>query len=281
MVREGGLRPGLQVVEQPASHLLRHWLSDPPRRSDFTINKTVLNATSTSEGNGLKLKIKFAQALIDIAGKKRCGYHPVFDGVVLSARSAPKLLAAIKEREERAQSPAAQARKDKARQAKVLKEAARQERCTNLGIDAEGQTARWLEQGEIDDDLAELIGWKVAHRHEYTDYDQRFSDEEFYELRSIGYSPAEAREEMQGLARTLQQEEPIPATWPDYLAMYGFASHIATALAGVLKDPSRCHPVWFKEAEIAVRRGDLPLDGLTYEGIQQAIDQWRCERGGA
>jgi Rad4 beta-hairpin domain 3 len=59
-----------------------------------------------------KLGIRFAQALIEFGGKKRFGYHPIFDGVVVSARSASKLLAAIKEREERAHSPAAVARKE-------------------------------------------------------------------------------------------------------------------------------------------------------------------------
>ena len=41
-----------------------------------------------------KLGIKYAQALVEM---KQSGvyYHPVFDGVVVSARSAPKLLEAI------------------------------------------------------------------------------------------------------------------------------------------------------------------------------------------
>jgi len=225
-----------------------------------------------------KLGIKFAQAWIGFDGKKRYGYHPVFDGVVVSARSAPKLLTAIKDRDERAQSPAALFRKEKARQAKIEKEKARRERCDNLGINPDGRTAKWLGRGDIDDDLAELIGFKTAYRHEYTDYDERFSGEEFYSLRSCGYSPTEAREELRSTARNLKQEEPIPATWPEYLEMYEFNSPIAQALASVLKEPHRSHPIWFKEAEIAVHRLGLPLDNLSYDLIKQAIEQWRRER---
>lgn len=38
------------------------------------------------------------------------------------------------------------------------------------------------------------------------------------------------------------------------------------------------HPVWFKEAEIALRRYKLPLDELTYEKVRQAIDLWRLDQ---
>src|ERR1043165_9216206 len=220
-----------------------------------------------------KLGIKFAQALIDFGGKKRYGFQPVYDGVVVSAKSAPKLLAAIKERDERANNPAALARKEKARQARLGQERARRERCDNIGIDPDGQTAKWLAQGEIDADLAELIGWKAAYRHEYTDYDERLNSKEFYNLRSCGFSPQEARDELRETARNLATEKPIPATWPEYLETYGFDSPIAKALASIFKEPERCHPIWFKEAQIAVRRLSLPLDGLTYEIVTEAIDQ--------
>jgi hypothetical protein len=48
-----------------------------------------------------KLKIKFAPALIDFTGKRRYGYSPVLDGVVVSSRSAPKLLAELEARQQR------------------------------------------------------------------------------------------------------------------------------------------------------------------------------------
>ncbi len=79
-------------------------------------------------------------------------------------------------------------------------------------------------------------------------------------------------------ARMLKQEEPILATWPDFLEMDKFDSPIAKELASVLKEPQRSHPVWFKEAEIAVRRLGLPLDNLSYDLIKLAIDQWRRQR---
>jgi hypothetical protein len=76
----------------------------------------------------------------------------------------------------------------------------------------------------------------------------------------------------------MSREQPIPATWPQYLKKYMFKSPVATALAATLADPKRCHPTWFKEAEIAVRRKNLPLDDLTYEAIREAIEDWRDER---
>jgi hypothetical protein len=126
--------------------------------------------------------------------------------------------------------------------------------------------------------LAELIGFKAPYRHEYTDYDECFSSEEFSSLRSCGLSPGEARDELRFTARMLKQEEPIPPTWPDFLEKYKFDSPIAKALASVLKEPQRSHPVWFKEAEIAVRRLGLPLDNLSYDHIKLTIDQWRREQ---
>ena len=141
-----------------------------------------------------KLGIKFAPALIGFGGQKRYGYRPIFDGVVISARSAPRLLAAIKDRDDRAKAPNALARNEKARQRKIDREKKRNRHCTQLGLDPDGLTAKWLERGEIDDDLAELIGWKASYRHKFTDYNKQFSPEEFSQLRASGLSPADARE---------------------------------------------------------------------------------------
>lgn len=248
-----------------------------------------------------RLGIKYAEALIGFAegGRKgRFGYSPKIDGVVVSARSAPKLLAAIKEREERANTPASVTRRKKAKQARARQrqreEDRKQERCRQLGIDPKGRTAEWLNNGDIDADHAELIGFKVMYRHEFTDYDDHFDWDDnqpsryrIHDLRDRGYSLAETRQlmcderrERREEARSIMNERPIPGTWSKYLDYYGFSSHIAQAMAGILKDPHRCHPRWFKEAEIAVRRVKLPLDKLTYKAIARAISDWRDQRYG-
>jgi hypothetical protein len=49
-----------------------------------------------------KLGINYAQALVGFAKRGKYGYAPKLNGVVVSARSAPKLLKAIQEREESA-----------------------------------------------------------------------------------------------------------------------------------------------------------------------------------
>lgn len=49
-------------------------------------------------------------------------------------------------------------------------------------------------------------------------------------------------------------------------------------LARTLKSPAACHPVWFKEAEIAVRHVGLGLGELDLEAIRAAILSWRAER---
>lgn len=224
-----------------------------------------------------RLGIKFAPALVEFE-ESGPYIRPVFDGVVVWARSAPKLLEAITARNINANSPAALAKKEKARQLKNARALQRVAKCNKLGIDPDGRTANWLDAGCIDDDLAELIGFRTAFRHKHTDYDACFDPEEFSKWRSFGYSPQETREEMRAEARTLMQPNSIPATWPEYLHKYEFDSPVAIALSRVLKSTTGCHPTWFKEAEIAVRRAGLPLDGLRYEAIKEAIGQWRDQR---
>lgn len=48
-----------------------------------------------------KMGIKFAPAVVGFTGSRRYGYQPVKDGVVVSAKSAPKLEAALAERDAR------------------------------------------------------------------------------------------------------------------------------------------------------------------------------------
>src|SRR5438874_392925 len=71
------------------------------------------------------LRISFARALVGI-GCSRYGSKPFFDGVVVSARSARRLLEAIAERERRANDPATVARKKRAKQREERRKAERE-----------------------------------------------------------------------------------------------------------------------------------------------------------
>jgi hypothetical protein len=231
-----------------------------------------------------KLGIKFAPAVVAF---QQSGSHlkPVFDGVVISTRSEAKLREAIRAREQRAQSPAATARKERraAEKRKAEREVLRQERqhekrCRRLGIHPEGRIAELLAGGHIDEDLAELLGFTTRYRHEHTDYDQHFDDDQYHDLRSLGFTWQEAKEELRATAREAMQHDPIPSNWPEFLRTYKFTSAIAKALADTLRSPKACYPAWFKEAEIAVRRAGLSLEALSYGAITQAIAQWRAQR---
>lgn len=134
--------------------------------------------------------------------------------------------------------------------------------CDLIGAVHGSRTAHALVRGQIDADLAELRAYKAEYRHEHTDYDDL--------IRESG-DRDDAREAM-------QPTSPIPDAWPDWLDRYGFTGDVVEALAQTLKDPRHCHPVWFKEAEIAVRRAGVGLDELTYEKIRAAIAYWREQR---
>jgi hypothetical protein len=130
-----------------------------------------------------------------------------------------------------------------------------------IGALADSRTTRALAFGHIDEDLAELIAFKTCYRHGETNYDQLLR----------------AGEDKEG-ARILAEASEIPAKWEEYLDRYGFVSPQAIAMARVLKSAQSAHPVWFKEAEIALRRYAESLEHLTYDVIRQAIDAWRSER---
>lgn len=134
--------------------------------------------------------------------------------------------------------------------------------CDRIGAIYGSRTAHALVQGQIDADLAELIAFRASYRHEFTNYDELIRESKDRDF---------AREEM-------APTRPIPDSWSVYLARYGFRGEVAEALAKTLQDPACCHPVWFTEAQIAVRRTGLDLDDLTYEDIREAISQWRDER---
>jgi hypothetical protein len=76
----------------------------------------------------------------------------------------------------------------------------------------------------------------------------------------------------------LAEASEIPADWDNYLSEYGFDSAQAGAMAKVLTNPKAANPVWFKEAEIALRRYGVSLEDLTYENIREAVNDWRHER---
>lgn len=135
------------------------------------------------------------------------------------------------------------------------------EAASRIGALAGGRLAKAVALGRVEPDEAELIAFKARYRHEHTDYE-----------RAIGETGD--RED----ARRSAIEEPIPETWDGYLNEYGFDSDEAKALASMLLDPSAAHPIWFKEAEIAVRRAGLDLRSLTYERIRDAIETWRYAR---
>ena len=222
--------------------------------------------------------INYRKAVIGFAGERKFGFRPIFGGVVVYARSQPKLLNAIAERKARANAPSAILAKQRQAAAKKEREEALRAELRERGIKPSGRLAEALKRGDIEIDLAELIAFKVGYRHRRTDYEEHFRDDDFQDLRERGFSPAEAGQQLRMQAREAAQEHPIPATWPGYLAKYQLKSKIAKALAATLAAPQQCHPKWFKEAEIAVRRAGIPLEGLTYEKIRDAIDSWRAGR---
>jgi len=204
--------------------------------------------------------------------------NPIFDGVVVSAKSAPRLLAAIEEREARKNSPKAIAAKERAEKRRAEKWREERRYYTDLGIAPGSVTAQRLDDGDIDEDEAKLIAFKNNFRHKFTSYEEEYSRERFDELRQqAGHEVA--REDLRCEARANRKELfEIPNDWQEYLRLYGFDSPTALALSATLKDSKACHPVWFAKAEIAVERADLDLDSLTYEKIKKAIDDWREER---
>jgi hypothetical protein len=130
-----------------------------------------------------------------------------------------------------------------------------------IGAIPGSRLAHAVVQGRVDPDLAELLAFGASYRHEHTDYDRLLRE---------GVDRDDARD--------FSRERTIPDTWKDYLRTYDLDSDIARAIAGVLQDPRKCHPRWFKEAEIAVRRAGLPLDQLSYPLIREAIETWRSSR---
>lgn len=124
-----------------------------------------------------------------------------------------------------------------------------------IGALPDSWAARAYSRGELDFDEAELISFKTYYRHEHTNYDELIR-----ETRDREWSRSEAR------------EEPIPDTWQEYLEKYGFYSIEALFLSRTLRSAREAHPIWFKKAEIAVRKSELKLADLTYEGVADAVN---------
>jgi hypothetical protein len=220
-----------------------------------------------------KLQIRYAEAVTGWSGNKRYGYKPVTDGVVVSAVSAPRLLAEVEAR--RLRNPperleAANRRRHERRFATLH----------DAGIhDPDSRTARWYEHGEIDSYEAQLIQFKADYRHEFTDYDTHLKQLREEAYRQSGQERRMLLEEVKNTARAIYDEKPIPGDWNEYLDTYGFPyPEVASRLAEVLKSPQQAHPTWFCEAVLAVKWCEQDLDTLTYESIRDAIQAWRCAR---
>lgn len=188
---------------------------------------------------------------------------PVIGGVIVTRKRHPALVRAIEEYH----SPEATQKR--------LKQAARRETRKNEWTEKYGfhdfhqPLAIALRAGRVDKETAELLAFKAKYRHEFSDYDERYQQLDWEQLRE-DFGFVGAKEYSREYARNFT-EQPIPATWLEYLEKYDFNSPEAVALSNVLQDPQRAHPVWFKKAEIAVR--GLKLEELTYEAITRAIRQ--------
>lgn len=203
-----------------------------------------------------KLGIRYAPALVGWGGSKKYP-KPQFDGVVVCHQSADRLRAEIEERERR--NPP-ERREQAALRREKLKEQ-KNEHLVEMGVNPDGRTARWLQRGEIDEYEARLIAFKVNYRHDYTDYNDLL--------------PTYGRE-----ARELITEDSLPSSWAEYLNAYPFPfEDVAKALSQLLRSPQQAHPVWFCEAILAVKQSGMSLDGLTYQSICDAINEWRDVRG--
>ncbi|MAX35776.1 MAG: hypothetical protein CME33_04310 [Gimesia sp.] len=232
-----------------------------------------------------KLGIKYADALIGFTGSKRRGYKPETDGVIVSKISAPKLLDEIEARTKRNPSAKRESNKRNRQQREQKQREAERQELANLGIDPYGMVANWYQQGEIDRFEAQLISFKTAYRHKFTDYEDRLERcmqqaQAIIEKKNLrGEHRQFEREMAHDDARSSKIEDSIPDNWADYLAKYPFPYEmVAKHVAEVLEEPTKAHPVWFCEACIAVFWSDIDLNALTYKQITEAIHDWRCSR---
>lgn len=205
-----------------------------------------------------KLKIKFAQALVGWGGTERFP-KPTFDGVVVSARAAQKLIKEIEQRNIRSEK--SKGTREKEKEKRKQKRDEETFRLSALGIEKGTRTYQWLKSESIDENEATLIAFKATYRHRFTDYDELLQSRE----------REDAREDV--------HEKPNPDNWEKYLLTYDFPfPKIAETLAKVLQKPQSAHPVWFCEAILAVKRSEIPFEELTYTAISKAVSEWRFFR---
>ena len=204
-----------------------------------------------------RLGIACADAVVEWSGSWSRGRSPTKDGVVVSARSADKLLAAIEERERR-NAPKREAAKKKA----LAKRRAERQELAEAGIyDHDSRTAQAYLNGDIDEYEAQLIQFKAGYRHEHTNYEAWLEHED------------------RDSARELCQDQPIPDEWRRYLAKYDFPyPEVAERLSCVLESPEQAHPAWFCEAVLAVVQQGGCLEPWSYERVQEAVSEWRRVR---
>lgn len=213
-----------------------------------------------------KLNIKVVKAITAWKKSRRYPTRPIFGGVVCTKKSAIKLLEAIAAREAKANDPKTIEAKNRAA---IRREKKKEEFAERYGVeDYHTPLARAIRRGDVDERNGKLLAFIARYRHEFTDYDQQFEAFDWQALRkTFGYEQAKAimREE----ARQNRVEESIPDSWDEYLLKYDFTSETAKALASVLRNPTKAHPIWFKKAELACE--GMNVNDLNYERIKAAI----------
>ncbi len=198
-----------------------------------------------------KLNIRYAPAMVGWAGTRRHP-KPLFDGVVVATKSAPKLLAEIECRSKR-NTPEKRAAAQKSRE---KRQQAERRRLLAMGVNPDSRTAKWLKSGDIDQYQAQLIAFRCRLRHEHSNYNAVLSgcrDKDF--------------------ARQEREEDEIPDNWDEYLRKYDFPyPEVAQQLASILRSPTNAHPVWFCKAILAVVRSEVTP--RCYHDIRDAIRSW-------
>jgi hypothetical protein len=169
----------------------------------------------------LKLNIPFAQALIGFSERGRrgkYGYSPVFDGVVVTAQSANKLLQAIEDRKERAgrrkpptSEQRAAAKERRQEQDIAAFSASIKQRFPNCP-DAEEIARHSCEIGSgrvgrsitADDPVLAAV---IAHvRHCYTHYEEILEESDAWDREERELNRAEARRQVSGQVAAILAE---------------------------------------------------------------------------
>ena len=132
-----------------------------------------------------KHNIKFVPAVTEwqYSGYKKYGSKPKIGGIIVTNTQADKMQKLLDLRTAKANSSEAILAKQKAKERRQKKNDERTGKYLSLGIAPDGMAAAWLDNGQIDEDEAQLIGFKTWYRHSMTDYEQQFSQERWQSLR--------------------------------------------------------------------------------------------------